>query len=644
MADEKEIVGTWFKRIEAGERVRKQWEENYRVAECYNYWRGNQRKETHDEQGQRRAIHNKIHPDVAGSLPSLYFNRPSGKVMAKASRSDTSHETVTAKAQLLQDTGDFIIADPDTGFDENTFLATKESHWAVGCVEVGYSPDFINNPMAMPPPLQENEDTKISTAPVKDEDGLTVDGMSDLPALKKELKRLQENLRGEVFFVKHIRAEQLIISSSDKAILENNDSVGYWEEYPLEDVKNASAYTNTDDLKPSADGKEKGKEGVDDGSIEKVRLYKIWDLRTRVKYVFARGHEKILMKKKFKRCSLKFLRFDVDPYHFFPIPPVFLKLNQQDSYNDSAEYLRMMRVGTVPRFTYDEDAVDAAEAAKFQSSDFNIMIPRKQGTHGVIEAIGQPSTSSGAVQTLGLSEKEFAEAGNAGGDPRLPQTRTATQAMIADTKANAQDSFERTQTAKWLASIIQELILLATEYMNLPRWIAINVDMDSPDAQEAAQDVAHTYQQISAEKLREVMTGITWWVEVSVESLSPIADAERGAKIMQMVQFVSPPPVAALLSMAPTLLKQILSLSGLKNGNDIAAVREALAVIVQMNQQAAAAGAPPGPGISPQAKPTSPLPGPKGGPQPAAAGTPGKPNGPVNPPAIIPHPQPVGVQ
>ena len=33
----------------------------------------------------------------------------------------------------------------------------------------------------------------------------------------------------------------------------------------------------------------------------------------------AKGHDKELMREAFKReCPLKFLRFDIDPYHFYP--------------------------------------------------------------------------------------------------------------------------------------------------------------------------------------------------------------------------------------------------------------------------------------------------------------------------------------
>jgi len=598
-------VTIWLKRVVAAEAVHKAWQEDCRVAECYQYWKGNQRDEPMDGP-DRKAQHNKIHPDVAEQTASLYLNDPFGRVIAIPGRADTPGETVSEKARLLQDTGAYLVRDPGTGFRENTDNAAKEAWWAMGVVEVGYSPNFIDNPLSQKPALKEKEDTKTGEVDLaasategmlKDEFGLTVDDGSDLESLTKKLSVLRSNLKSETFFVKHIPAGQVLISPTDKPILENNDWVGYWEEYPLEDIKRSPAYQNTEDLKADADRQA----NAADGSVDRVRLYRVWDFRTKQKLVFARNTKKLLMKMPFERCGLKFLRMDVDPYHFYPIPPIFLKLASQDAYNDSAEYLRKMRIGTVPRYTYDEDAVDSEQAAKLQSRDMNVTIPRKGGTRQPIEAINQPNTSATAVQTLALSEREFAAAGISGGDPLKPDNQTATRAVIANARKTAQEGYTRGRMADWLAEVIQELILTAIDNINLPTIIAMNVDLDSPFAMQDAVMVGQTWQQIDAEKLRDANLGIHWYVDVEPEALSPVSESERGAKLMQVVTFMSNPAVAALLSSAPKLLKMMLRLGGVTVGEDVDAIMQGLQAIVQMNMMAAQKGAGGTPGISPQA-------------------------------------------
>jgi hypothetical protein len=639
VAEAKEVK-LWMNRIKGSEALRDSWEKFYRVAECYQYWRGRQRQNEFDDHGDRKAQHNKIHPDVDEAIASLYFYTPYGKVISAPERADTPAETITAKAQLLQDTGIYLTRDPAAGFRENTSLALKESFWSIGCVEVGYDPDFINNPAAERPPLQEKEDTEgfddrqdtggyVGTEEVIPPVDLTAQppggmissggeapiGQADIDTVKAQLKELRESLKGETFYVKHIHSKQILISTSDKPVLWHNDWVGYWEEYPLEDVKNSSAYINTENLKASADLVA----NEDTGAVDRVRLYRIWDLRTKRKLVFAQGHEKCLMKADYDRCPLKFFRPDVDPYHFLPVPPVYLKLPSQDGYNDSAEYMRQMRIGTVPRFTYDEDAVSPDEAAKFGSRDMNVMIPRKGGTHAVIEPVPQPSTSQGAIQTLSLSEKEFVQASSISGDPLSPPTQTATRAVIANTKMQASEGFKRSRVSDWLAEIIEEMILCAVDNLNMPKWIAINVDLDSPLAIPAAQEVAQVYAEINAERLRDAVLGIKWHIEIEPDTLSPVAESERGQKLMQVLNFISNPAAAALMVRAPNLLKRLLSLSGIKNGQDIAAIMEGLMAIVQMNMMQAG----PTPGISPVA-------GQEAGPVPASPQPPGAPS-PISP-------------
>jgi hypothetical protein len=626
-SQEAKEVATWMRRIDVGKTVVATWKKQLRIEDCYQYWRGEQRTEPMDG-NERKAQHNKIHPEVEELMVATYFNEPYGKVVAKPERADTPRETISNKAKLLQDTGVSLVKDKSTGFKENTDLAFKESFWALGVVEVGYSADYLDNTLAPRPDLQETKETDLPT-PVVDQVGLEVDENSDVDSMKMEIDRLRQSLRSEQFYVKFITANQIIISGSDKAILLNNDFVGYWEDYPLQDIKKAPGYINTEDLKSGTD-----ELAANDslGSVDRVRIYRIWDLRTMTKYVLAQGHDKILMKRPFQRCPLKFLRHDIDPYHFLPVPPVYLLLDSQDEYNDSREYLRKQRISTVQRYTYDEEAITADDAAKFQSRDMNLMIPRRQGTRSPIEPVAQPSTASTAIQTLSLSRDEFTEAGTPGGDPLNPATQTATRVMVANAKTSAVDDSRRTKTAYWLAEIIEEMILLAVENMNLVHWIARNVDLDSPMALAGVSEVSEVYEQIQAERLRDATLGINWHVEVDIETLTPVAEAERGQKLMQVLNFMSNPQAAMLLANVPTLLKRVLALAGIKAGEDIDALMDALAFIVQMNMQTVQKG------VKPTG--TTPAPGEKAGPVPASPKAPEAP-GPEAPPPSPGGPSPV---
>lgn len=607
---EADEVKVWMRRIKSAQMVKEAWENYYRVKECYRYWTGNQRDDPWDG-GDRKAQHNMIHPDVAEQMAAMYFNAPYGKVVASPTRSETPGETIIEKSRRLQDTGINLVLDPKVGFRENTFLAIKESNWAFGAVEVGYSADFADNPSSARPALMEKKQAKVTT-PLADSPAAAQAG-TPVEAMDMEIRTLRSKLLGETIYVKHIPSNQVLVSASDKAILGNNDWLGYWEEHPLEDVRRSTAYENTEDLK--ATGTLKARD--DGGDVDRVRLYKIWDLRTMTKVVLSEGHEKFLKRERFERCTLKLLRMDVDPYHFYPVPPVYLKLASQDEYNDSAEYMRKMRIGTVPRYTYDEDAVEPDQAAKFQSRDMNVMIPRKGGTRAPIEPVTQPSTAGAAVQTLSLGEKEFNTASSSVGSPYNPATQTATRAALANAKVQASDDFDRKMVADFLSGVIEELIMTALENMNIARLVAMNVDLDSPMALEEAAAVAKTFQMIDAEKLRDASLGISWHIEIDPDNLSPISEAERGQKLLSAIGLITQNQAAVLFSQVPSLLKQVLYSAGIRIGSDVDAVQQALKLIVQMNMMASAAGASP-PGMSP---PGGSQPGPGSVPPPAPQGS-----------------------
>jgi len=663
MSDGKGYVETWKKRYTGAIKRYEEWEKEFRVQECYNYWVGNQLAEPTDEFGARRAQINKIHPEVRNNIPSLYYYRPFVRLTAAPEHTDDPGSQIEADTQLLQDTVNHIIRDKDTMFRENTFLGLKEAHWAFGLVEVGYSAEFVDAPTAPKPALKEKKDTKIAPEAKEKQDpvnfleqaaemqmaataGLPDDpladpmldpqmGMAPEPdPLQEELEQLQSEMKSERFFVKFIPACRTLIAETDHPILQSNDWVGYWEDVPLADVKASRAYKNTSDLKAAIGDKEATenaeKANEAEGITDKIRLYKIWDLRTMDRWVFAEGHKKELLRKKFKRCPLKFLRFDIDPYHFFPRPILLSKLGPQDEYNDSREYLRKIRKGTVPRYTYDEDAIDAVQLQKLESGEMGTYVPRKPGTSNVIEPVNQPSFSENAIQTLTLSDKEFADVGGVGGDAKVAATKTATQAKIAETKEQAQDNFDRLAVADWLSEIARELLCLAIDNMSMDRWIAMNI---APDAMYAtpqlSEGIQQSYQRINSSTLQDAAHGLAYEVTIDVESLSPVSEEEKFQKWMQGLTLLGNPSFARLFSVAPPLLIETLKYMGLRSAKDQGLLVGAMQTVVQMEAQLAAQGQASSTGVSPTAGGGQPGAPTQGGPQPGGPVGPGasKPNG-----------------
>jgi hypothetical protein len=590
-----------MKRIRAAEKARDEWESRYEVVRCRNYWAGLQREDDADAGGERKAIVNRIMPTLRTRIPSLYFYYPFARVVASPSKSDTPGATVDDKAQLLQDTANALLRDPRCGLKEQTLISLKEAHWAFGCIEVGYSADFIDNPALKDaaPPLQEDKDTE---------------GVEPYKKIVKE----------EWFWTRRIPPRQIIVSAPESTVVEENDWIGYWEFQNVEDVKKAPAYSNTRELKGS--GSDEKKEGDTDTGAQDVRLYKVWDLRTKCRYVFAEGHDKPLLKQDYERLPLFFLRFEVEPDRFRPIPPIYGWLGAQDEYNDSREFLRLQRKTRVPRYTVAEGGVLPEEMQKFEDNEPNVWIKRLQNTTGdVISPVMQPNMSDSALQSLTLSRQEFDEVTGVGAESRQQASSgTATQAAIMNQRQTINDSFDRALVADWLGKIARELVLLAIDKMTLPRWIQLNSDPYSPMFQQDAMNIANQYQQITLQELQNADSDLRWDVSIDVESLSPVSEQEKQAQWMQILTVISNPAVAPLLAMSPELLKRTLDLNGVKNAKDQAAIGMALQAQAQMQAQMAQAKMGGPPGVAPMGgQPTGP-----GGPGPTMP----------QPPQMIPGP------
>lgn len=627
-------VKLWMKRIHAATKAREDWESRYEVVRCREYWTGVQRDDPTDEGNDRKAVINLIAPTLRARIPSLYFYYPFARVVASPSKSDTPGETVDEKAQLLQDTANSLLRDPRCGLKEQTLLAVKESHWAFGCVEVGYSADFIDNPALKDaaPPLKEEENTEgvdpkrnpvdFLERAAEDKMAAQTNGDMTLPGMVSREQPYKKVISEEWFWTRRIPPRQVIVSSPECTIVGENDWVGYWEYQHVEDVKKATAYRNKDDLKGS--GTEDKKDGDVDTSANDVKLYKIWDQRAKCRYVFAEGHDQPLMKQQYDRMPLFFLRFEVEPDKFRPIPPLYNLLGAQDEYNDSREFLRMQRKTRVPRYQVLENGVLPEEMAKFENNDPNVWIKIREASGEAIRPVMQPNMSDSALQSLTLSRQEFDQLSGVGAESRQQATSgTATQAAIMNQRQTVQDSFDRYIVATWLGEIIRELVLLAIDKMTLPRWIMLNSDQNSPDFMQDAMNIAMMHKQITQQSLQDAHDDLRWDITVDVESLSPVSEQEKQAQWMQALNLISNPAVGPLLALSPELLKRTLDLNGIKNAKDQGAIRGALQQKMQLEMQMAQQqGAPPGVAPMPGA-PQGP-----GGPGPAMP----------QPPQMIPGP------
>lgn len=575
--EEKQIVKRWLDRANAAITRKGEWEKKFEVGTCRKFYDGHQVDRQTDLSGDRVIVINKVGAAVRTTIPNLVFRHPYVRVIGSPSREDTPGQALDERARLLQDTANSIIRDPKTQFNEQIFPALKEAFWAFGCVETGYSADFVDDATAPKPALKEDE--KID-----------------------EIDNPLPKVASESFYVKYIPAKTFVVSARETSVLAEVDWLGYYEWMNVEDVKKAPAYAKqATDLKST--GRDPDKDGEEtDPDTQQVKVWKIWDQRTKTKIVFADGHDKILMEAPYTHLPLHFLRFEPQTDNFYPIPPIYHQLGSQREYNDSRDMLRKLRKAIVPRYTFDEQAMSPEDLEKFESGDIGVYIGVRNQNTSPINPVNQPSFSEGSITSLSLAGKEFAEmSGTSNASRQQGGSDTATEAKIMNTRQAVSESFDRQTVALFLGSVCQGLLQCAIEFMIVDHWILRNSDPFSVYFGQDAQNIAQQHQLITFQELQDASSTMRWDVSVEVESLSPASEEEKRQTWNTALQMLANAPIARILAQSPELLKRTLDLNGMHSTRDQALVGEALMKVAQIEMAMSAQGAKPSPGISGQA-------------------------------------------
>jgi len=591
---EADHVQLLFARIKAAQKVKAEWERNYRVDQCRSSVLGFQRSadDERDAAGDRRYQLNRIGAAFKIRIPDLWLNVPFAKVQASNAREDAPMQTVDERAQLLQDTANAIINQPQTRLVDEGLNSLKESFWAYGVLEVGYDADWIDNPLAQKPSLVKTEEEERQLAPPPQEN------------LKADMMTLLAQVPGnERFFCRYIPAKQFLVSSNDRTNTEALDWVAYWEWMYVEDLKKTPSYF-TEGLQST--GKERPG-GYDEAlfTVKKedldqeiyagmVPVWKLWDLRTKTRHVLAEGFDHYLKQADFKYLPVFPLRLDIIPGEWYPKPIITDQLDEQDEYNDSREYLRQFRKATVPRFEYDKNALTPAELQKFENEEVGTFIGIDGGVLGRIQPIAQPSLSGDALRTIALSNTAFNEVSGVSDQQRqVSSADSATEAAILNQRSATRNSYEQRAITTWVADVIRGLLRCAIEKATLPIIVEINADQYSPAFMEDAMSIALRWKQITTENLREADSTLRWDVRVSAESMSPLSAKEEGMKWLQILQLISNPAIGSLLAISPELLKKTLELGGVRNATEQHAIADALQKKTMLTLQ----GMAPGPGV-----------------------------------------------
>lgn len=572
---EKDRVKRWTSRIDAADKAYKDWAAEFRCDTLESYAEGFQWSGKTEDEAKALYTINLVFPTLETQLPSLLYYRPKFLVEPRPPHADDANSTAPDRAKLAEDTLQTFVDDKRTQFRLNTHLALRDAQFRFGVVEVGYSADWLDNPQAQKPEIDDKEAVGEDSAP---------------PQPAKVPRQGSERI-----FVKRIPAKDFRVSLSGRNGFLDNDWVGYKEWHYVEDVKANPKYRNTSRLKASGklnDG-DKTTDAEQDRYKGMVCLWKLWDLRARKKLVVAEGHDKFLLEEDYTYVPLAVIKFYERLDEFYPLPPVFNWISPQDEINEVRESRKTHRKRFYRRYTIQKGAMDSTEREKLETGGDGVIAERNTPDDTLAPVIDAP-LGGDTDKHLMESRDDFMQITGVGAEARgQAEADTATQANIIEGRAQLRESSGRALVGEWLSEIGRLMLLCLIEKMQLPFWVQMHSDPFAGDQQDAARTVAgvQQWQEISATDLGE---SLAFEVSVDVTSLSPVAEQQKMLAWNQVLALLTNPGMLMVLMQSEALLRKTLKFYGITADKEVREIQRVGQGIMAMQVAAMAAQAGPG--------------------------------------------------
>ena len=576
------------KRLTDSGQTHADWEEKFNCDMLEEFYAGQQES---GDQGDDYYILNQFFPAVEVRLPQLMYQRPRVHVSMRPGRADDLGANLDDRAKLIEEIANHFIHDPDTAFREETLLATKESLYRFGVVEVGYSANPIENPNVGKPALDEKGGA------LTDENG---------PVLQPATI-----IESELLFVKRIPAKRFRFPAVSHNLLHRNDWVAYYDWAWPSDLKRNAFYNPEalDEIKSDGDYQHpesrvsNGDE--DDEDAAKAGMHKVWrfwDLRTKMRHVFREdGCYFLLENEPFEYLPLAMLKFHELLDSALPMPWLAGGVSPQLEMNEARNMMKSHRRRFVRRYAMRAGGMEAVEIDKLTGPpiDGQVVI---ESVAGALRPIEDAQLGSAAMQAVPQSQADFSRILGIGGEAQgVAESDTATQASIIDTNMKHRETFAREIVAGWLSRIVWLILKTARDRLSLDFVIKTQVDPSSPTAMEESMAVAQTWQLVQAKEIGDMDFG----VEIDIESIAPDSEDRRREQWNQVLSLFSNPQLMQVLASSDTMLRRTLQFYGLRSNRDLNDIKQAMIGVLtgQIMQQVAmsmgvAPGGPPqgGPG------------------------------------------------
>ena len=576
---EEEVVKYWLNEIERAERKKQEWQEFFKVSDCYKYFMGDQRPDNYVE--DEWFTLNLIYANIRAQIPSLYFKDPYFFVRLKRSY-DPGLEAIQS---MTEDMGVREAVLNYIAKENNVVkigqLCILDAYFQFGCIKSRYIPSFEVNPDAGKPKKGSNGYT------LKDDMG-------------KTLREPEQLLVGERFAWERVNPNNILVDAnagsesftwvSQKSVdflqtvrcdprLKNTDKNNLEPDallanYNEEDSNNASGFL-------AQLGKKVKKRKIKDSPEEEqmVTTYEIYDISRGKMYIIAKNGKLPLLEAETPRSvkghPFSFLKFDDNPgmegnEMWYPIPPVFNQLGPQKEFGMACNDVAIHRKRYKRKYGYYEGVIDNEEIDKFEDPEDGALVRFNQPDWQTKFAPIQDAPLDAAVtfDRIKLRSDFDDVAGSSPAARGNADADTATEAQILETRLQIRESDKQFSIRRFLIDIAGKMHYLLEE--NLTTEGAIFVTGPKGEV----------WQPYGPANFRKIRGEIQF--DIDVASMSPRnIQTERA----QWLQFMNTVMQAPMVFADPEVLKWWAEKFDIHEGQVLQKLSVQLQQMMQMAQQ-----------------------------------------------------------
>lgn len=536
----REEVKKWIQKIEAAKKVKKAWQQLFRVDLAYEYRDGKQRPPDIPD-GEWFTI-NKIYSNLMAELPTLYSQNPYFYIKLEKSFSTNPLDIAMyeTKAKIRQSMLNYLKK--ELKLKEKSRVSILDAYFQFGVLKVVFRADMVDNPDADRPMTDDDDNIMM------DEDtGQPIQQPKQLPA-------------NEAYVIARVHPNDFLFDAEAGTLEDEWNWLAQRIRRPLDDVKKDQRYN------PAARETVKATE-VEEGEAEKAQqqrkkgsaatqdeteptmvvLWEIYNLKKKEWMVISEGCDKYMMAPgplskgvdmhPFGILRMGLLRDD-SPY---PVPPVSQWIDPQKAYCEIRSKLMTHRNRFNRKYEMWDGAFnDADDAASKLETGGDGTVLRKIQPGQAVFPISDAALDQNHIQELILIRGDFEElavGSNQGGSGA--GVDSATEAGIIEKRVSLREGDKVSLVMDFVTDTARKIDQLVQG--NITKDHAVKVE--GPDGEYWELVRTSAYDDIAGEYAYSINLGAT---------TPQIPEIER-AQWMSFLQLIASAPQ---LAMSKALLKR----------------------------------------------------------------------------------------